>query len=428
MLSERSAPMRLIAPLLIALGAAGPVLAAPSLGALPPPSFKALSAPLADMSLDQVVQAPLPQDPAERFLRAGAHFLRGTEIVLQARYQVGLTDTVAMFPFLRQPLPRADAPRPMPAGLVGKTLEAALREFAAARDILDGLPQGAEFKASVDLSHLWFDIDASGTRGNGESLAEVVTSLGAMPHGEGAVIAFDNADAAWLDAYAALLSGVSQAVLSRKPDTEVDAVLEARRHFLANRTGVTMDGMIPDGALDAAGMVLGALGQDPDASRSRAARKLFLDVIASNRVFWDLAFRETDDDREWLPNPNQSPVLGATILAQFGEGGSASAAAEDEAPAAPTLPPQTRAAWEAVLDSAEDLLEGRALLPFWRSAEGINLARLFDQPAPVRLDEWIQGRGVVPYLEKGRLADMQSLQEFSELFPGSAGLMAVWLN
>lgn len=426
MLSERFSFMRLLVPLLVSLGAAGPALAAPSLGALPAPSFDALSAALADMPLAQVVQAPLPQDPAERFLRAGAHFLRGTEIVLQARYQVGLTDTVAMFPFLRQPLPRADAPQPMPAGFVGKTLEAALREFAAAREILDGLPEGAAFKAPVDLSHLWFDIDASGTRGTGESLAEVVNSLGAMPHGEGAVIAFDNADAAWLDAYAALLSGVSQVVLSRKPDTAVDAVLDARRHFLANRSGATMDMMVPDGALDAAGMILGALGQEPDASRSRAARKMFLDVIASNRVFWDLAFAETDDDREWLPNPDQHPVLGATVLAQF-ENGDTPAAAEGEE-AAPTLPAETRAAWEGVLDSAEDLLEGRALLPFWRSDEGINLARVFDQPAPIRLDEWVQGRALLPYLEKGPIADTEALRDFSELFPGSAGLMAVWLN
>ena len=212
----------------------------------------------------------------------------------------------------------------------------------------------------------------------------------------------------------------------------MDAVLEARRHFLANRTGATMDGMIPDGALDAAGMVLGALGQEPDASRSRAARKLFLDVIASNRVFWDLAFQETDDDREWLPNPDQHPVLGTSVLAQFAPedaaAGTSGEGAGNEAPSGPTLPPETRAAWEGVLGQAEDLLEGRALLPFWRSDEGINMARLFDQPAPVRLDEWIQGRALLPYLEKGPIADTEALRAFSDLFPGSAGLMAVWLN
>ena len=158
--------------------------------------------------------------------------------------------------------------------------------------------------------------------------------------------------------------------------------------------------------VDLAAMIYLALKQQPDGNHTRSAREHLLRMIQLNRVFWDRVEAETDNDAEWIPNARQQSALGLP------------------------LPPETAKTWQAVLSDAEDLLEGRKLIPFWRfsSAAGINLKRLLEDPARVDVIEWIHGMGALPYGEKGERLSSFNWREFTFLMRGDSMLFVLFLN
>ena len=130
-------------------------------------------------------------------------------------------------------------------------------------------------------------------------------------------------------------------------------------------------------------------------------------MVAYNRVFWSRVAAETDNSGEWLPGGSQTSALGIV------------------------LPPETGTVWLGVLTDIEALLKGDLLAPYWRlddQASGINVARLFTEPAPVDLMEWIQGAGALPYIEQGRVMQGESWSRFEGMMGGEAMLMTLFLN
>jgi hypothetical protein len=95
-----------------------------------------------------------------------------------------------------------------------------------------------------------------------------------------------------------------------------------------------------------------------------------------------------------------------------------------------TLPPGTGATWLSVLADGEALLKGEKLIPYWRLGDGagVNLARMFTDPAPIDVKDWIQGTGALPYLEKGDTITPESWRQFEAMMGGDAMLMSLWLN
>jgi hypothetical protein len=95
-----------------------------------------------------------------------------------------------------------------------------------------------------------------------------------------------------------------------------------------------------------------------------------------------------------------------------------------------TLPDDTGALWQAVLTDAEDILKGRTLVGHWRmrGQGGVNVARLLENPRPVDIVTWIQGEGLVDVMERGPIANPESLDRFFDMFRGRALLFMVWLN
>ncbi|MFN4193233.1 MAG: hypothetical protein ACK4FR_09840 [Tabrizicola sp.] len=158
--------------------------------------------------------------------------------------------------------------------------------------------------------------------------------------------------------------------------------------------------------LDAFAMLEGAVNQPADATRSRAAKDHFLSMIAENRRFWSLVAAEIDSTLEWIPNDRQTSALGLE------------------------LPPGTGDTWLGVLADGEALLQGRHLMPYWRGpiGQGINLGRMFDDPAPLSITGWAQGCAAVPYVERSRVVNATSLRQFEALMGGQAGLTMVFLN
>ncbi len=360
----------------------------------------------------------LPTPTEDDILALGAvQFLRAVEGSLQTRWTYGMTDRSGMLPLLRLPLDDNPAAKPFEPPVVAQIFTEAEAELARAIATFSTLPDTSPAALEVNLGDIWFDVNSNATRDPGEDLASVVgtVSMGVSPAEMSIApaplptIRFDIADVAWATAYAHLLSGVAETVLAYDPTEPLTRVIAARKAMAAYGplppsflTG--MDRM-PD-EIDLIAMVLETLRQTPDAARAAKAHGHFLQMIEQNRRFWTLVEAETDDKQEWLPNTRQHSGTGLP------------------------LPPDTAARWQAVLADAEALLTGEKLIPYWRTGDqgGVNLQKLFLDPAPQDLAGWIQGWSALPYLQKGPLVTGDNWAQFEAMLAGDAMLFAIWLN
>ena len=94
------------------------------------------------------------------------------------------------------------------------------------------------------------------------------------------------------------------------------------------------------------------------------------------------------------------------------------------------------AIFERKFDEAEQVLQGKKLIPFWRGkpdGRGVNLRRAFTEPRTFDPIEWFQGTAAVPYLEKGpltKLADRGMLERIDSAFGGRLNFVGFvfWFN
>lgn len=146
---------------------------------------------------------------------------------------------------------------------------------------------------------------------------------------------------------------------------------------------------------------------EPD--RRADARLHLLAMIDLSRKTFAAIDAETDNEREWLPGPKQAGMHPLTGL-EVGEA--------------------QVAAWLDALSLAEDVLEGRALIPHFRFADrGIDVTRFFDEPQPVDLVLMVTGPGAVPYLAQGRILTGEEFEAIRRRF-GDQGMtaFAIWFN
>lgn len=352
---------------------------------------------------------PAPNDD-ERFVLGGVQFLRAIEGTFQTRWAYGLTDRTGLLPLLRLPLDDNPAPKPFEPAVITTLFRDAEAGLARSIASLAPLTGASTVGVEIDLGDLWFDVDASGGRGPGEGLIEILGAarFGDQPTGT-PTIRFDTADAAWLAAYGHLLSGVSEMVQAYDPTEPVARILAARQKMAEwgppnPSLFLGMQG-IPD-EIDVIAIILASLDQQPDVAGMARARDHFLAMIAENRAFWTRAEAETDADREWLPNGRQTSGLGVT------------------------LPPEAALVWQDILTDAEAVLTGEKLIPYWRvgAAGGVNLGRVFTDPRPVDIPGWFQGWAALPYLQSGPLVSLEHWNQFEAMMMGDAMLFALWLN
>ncbi len=128
-------------------------------------------------------------------------------------------------------------------------------------------------------------------------------------------------------------------------------------------------------------------------------------MIELSRKSWKLIEAETDDDREWIPNPRQqNAALGARVSER------------------------QLAAWYQALGEAEAILEGRILIPHWRFEKGIDFKKFFDEPQTFDLVMLLTGAGAIPYLVNGPVASPERWTEITRAFEGSFFSYAIWFN
>jgi len=357
---------------------------------------------------------PAP-DANDLFALGGVRFLRAVERALQARFQYGMSGRTMDVPVLRLEVAENPAAEPFYPELIQEIFAGVISDMALAKEPLAAISADANVAVRIDLGDLWFDINMNDARDNGEGLAELAAGtiiprrFGNSDKTTPPVIQFDTSDVAWLQAYTHFLSGLSEMVLAYPPASAIERVLKSAgemRTLVGDAPPTNAFDHLFSTEADLAMMVYLALQQPPQAEHTRAARRHFLEMIRLNRNFWAALDTETDNDAEWIPNARQTSALGVRMPAETGE------------------------AWLAILQDAEDLLEGRKLVPHWRygSQAGVNLKRLLENPVPVNLAEWAQGMGLLPYAEKGQRIGTFNWRNFTRMMRGESMLYVILLN
>ena len=358
--------------------------------------------------------------PSDQFALGAFHFLRGIEKTLQTRWQSNAIPQTLMFivdlPILRLPVPANPNPDPFEASMITEMFSELTKDLDASRAALAQIPEGANPLIDLNLIDLWFDINMNDTRDAGEGLMEFagdIMRVDVQPDESASIptflIRFDTADVAWLTAYTELLSGFSELVIAFDPTEPIARVLGAN-----DKMAGILGGTQPLNAMDMQfgswvdqfAMVYGALNQQPDPEHTRAAHAHFLNMIDANRDFWALLPQETDDTREWIPNLSQTAALGFD------------------------MPGETGPLWQSILADGEAILNGELLVSYWRIAPagGVNVKKLFLDPPKVDIVDWVQGSGLLPYLERGPVATSESIRQFENLVGGRSVMFTFLLN
>ena len=280
-----------------------------------------------------------------------------------------------------------------------------MQDLRDADEILGKITDG-NVKLEVDLARLRLDLNGNDIASDNEmtGVAFAILFNGGRPRGESVpsfVVAADRADVEWLRAYCHVFLAVGEMHLAHDqrelferaghvlfPNIETPhAYLRGRSVFDPTMTGLDFTDLIA--------MVHLMHFPVDEPERMNKAREHWLRAIQRSRVMWTHAMVETDNDREWLPNPNQDAAMGGMQITA-----------------------ERVKLWHDLLSDTEAALTGKKLVRFWRGdgTKGINLRRVFEEPQTFDLILWIQGSAAAGYLEEGELTRDFLWRDFEDAF------------
>lgn len=354
-----------------------------------------------------------PLDSEAQFAVGIFATLEAVENLAQNLHKYGLRPESPRLPFLRLPVPA----NPKPEQLTYTKWRLLMQEFIddlAAADAELSQVDDAEVKLKLPVGLIRLDLNGDGKVEEDETFWKVFTAIAwrGAPLDENNrrfEIGLDMADVHWLIGYTHLLRGIGEAYLAY--DTE---------EFFGNTAALFFDGVdsplaqlqasqpnqFMDNIADLILAIHSVRFEVAEPQRMEAARQHFLTMISHSRLVWAYCTKETDDDREWIPNANQTSLVPLTVNQARIDG------------------------WATFLDEAELALEGEKLLPHWRipKGRGINLRRVFTEPTRFDLVGWAHGVSAIPYLEKGERVSPQTAQTLNQVFGGQFLGFAVWFQ
>ncbi|MER8897104.1 hypothetical protein [Mesorhizobium sp. M0676] len=367
-------------------------------------------------------------DPASAYAAGAGEFFTALEILAGGLHRHGFESPQSfMLPLMRLPIPDNPNPEPLTYEQFRAILVAFRDRLERSAATLGSVPAGADIGMVVDLTHAGIDLNEDGSITPDESIAAVMAALsrggissdGAAPS---LTFRFDRADGFWLQGYAEFLMAQADFWLAHDFRTMFDGSF----HMLFPRAKLPLQDILVPPAGDMGSSIFSSEWRIADfismvhlvnwpvvePERRQAARRHLLEMIRLSREDWKAIRAETDNDREWLPGPQQkgeNPLTGLEVGEEQVE------------------------AWLATLTMAEDLLEGRKLLPHFRitvsTGQGINMKRFFEEPKPFDLVLSITGPAIAPYLESGEIVTSGEFDQIQRQFGGGGFLtFALWFN
>ena len=369
--------------------------------------------------------ARLSADPGDNQARFGLgmiRFARAIERYGQTQYRYGLRAPHNLnLPLLRFPVPVNPAPEELTYAKQREALETLHGDLANVETTLGPMSE-SHVKIVLDLNAIAFDLRGDGKPDETERLSAILASLmmterDSASKAERFEVAFDNADALWLRGYCRLLSAAIEFVLAYDWSVTFE---RAGQLFYPRIAPPPFLGKAADPDIDRDSGWFGGRAHIADMvaliheirwplaepARLQRVHADLKQVVALNRQTWKAILARTDDDRVWIPGPQQKHgVLVGMPVNQ-----------------------QQLDAWLRALDEFDALLDGRKLLPHWRFVEGVNFKRVFFEPRPFDLVLWATGQAAAPYLEAGPLLSSTEWAEWQRVFDGNFPGYAFWFN
>lgn len=375
-------------------------------------------------------------DDAVDFAVGAVEFLLAGEQFLQGAHGKGFANT--LFPAAR--MLGADAgilawlynERPEPATYAD--IVAGFSNFVTGLDKADRTLQGAggEFKCVIHLSNIRIDANADGRTEETESIGHLLSMLppryvynaeeeryeAVSMAPEELVIAFDRGDASWLRGYCHLLMAVGEIALAHDgqdlfdrtghvlfPDAQIKYEFLRQKLFLNNQLGAAVP--MSFDVTDLIALIGNFELPVKEPARMHTALEHLRTTVTLGKEMWTWYDKETDDDREWIPNPNQR--------AGFFE---------------VQVDAEMREAWLMFLDECDDLFAGRKVLRFWRGdgTQGIDVVKVFDEPEEFNLLYWIQGSAAAPFLREGEFTSDGTWARLEDVFDERVFRFSFWFN
>ena len=359
-------------------------------------------------------------DDQARFALGVTQFLRGVERLMQNLHAYGLKSQggeMMDLPILRLPAPPNANPKTLGYEDARKIVQQWVTDLSAAEQTLSSVKSN-DVKLPLRVGMVRMDFDGDGTRTDEEAFWRIFArvtgneEINEKTAGDFAV-ALDAGDVAWLRGYCHLLAAVGEIALAH----DVHELFEATAHIFfqkvesphpylqEGRRVFDFGGDVDVVDLIAFVHLMRHPVKEPD--RMKAALAHFQSTLAMSRESWKHILAETDNDREWIPNPNQESVIaGVRVTKEMVD------------------------SWHTFLDEAGDLLAGKRLAPFWRSNDGrgVNIRRVFTDPTTFDLVLWVQGTAATPYLEKGELTRPEVWRGIQRAFGENFIGFAAWFN
>ncbi|MBW8907595.1 MAG: hypothetical protein JF620_00945 [Mesorhizobium sp.] len=371
------------------------------------------------------LEAAATGDPASAYAAGAGEFFTALEGLASGLHRHGFESPQSfMLPLMRLPVPDNPNPEPLTYEEFRAILVAFRDRLEKSAATLGSVPAGADIGMVVDLTHAGIDLNEDGTIAPGESFAAIMASLshGSIDTSDAApslTFRFDRADGYWLQGYAEFLMAQADFWLAH----DFRSTFDGSFHMLFPRAKLPLQDILVPPPSEMGSNIFSSEWRIADfismvhlinwpvvePERRKAARRELLEMIRLSREDWKAMRAETDNDREWLPGPQQKGVNPLTGL---------------------EVSEEQVQAWLATLTMAEDLLEGRVLLPHFRiTGKGINMKRFFDEPKPFDLVLSITGPGIAPYLESGKILASEDFDQIQREFGGGGFLtFALWFN
>lgn len=374
----------------------------------------------AEKRLQESLRADAEND-ALRFALGTTRFLRAVERLTQALYRHGLRSSVQtqFLPFVRLPVPVNPSPEPLTYELARGYLARFIADLRAAEETLRSIADPAT-ALTLDLRRIHLDMNGDGTAQDGESLWAVFVAVSGpqlprqqrQPDAADFTVDFDYSDAVWLQGYCNLLMALANINLAHDWRQSFDLTFHAffpnagLPYSRLNERSQEPGGFGTFGIFgDLIALIHTAHWRVVEPDRMAAALTHLEVMIALSRENWRRILAETDNAREWIPNPKQTGVIPRMTVGQ----------------------PQVDA-WRSFLDEADAILAGRKLVPHWRLRQGINLRRVFLEPSTFDPVLWLQGSAAVKYLEDGEKTSPRVWDQLGRVFRGDFFAYALWFN
>ena len=248
------------------------------------------------------------------------------------------------------------------------------------------------------------------------TLLPVLRQFQLTPNGREAdfVIAFDRADVDWLRGYCHLLSALSEIMLAY----DGQGLFDVAAHRLFQHAKIPHEFLLepnrtPQGGwfqfeeiADVVAFIHMLRFPLVEPKRMLVALAHIEQTLSLSRSMWKRIQAETDNDREWIPGSKQKGAINIRVTQEMVDN------------------------WLRALDEAEQIVQGKKLLPFWRGkpTRGVNMRKVFLEPRQLDIVLWVQGTAATPYLEEGELTQPDTWQQINRAFGGQFLGFGAWFN